>query len=130
MRLSALREPALIVVSLLPPLVSTLLLFTADLSAEAQAAWNALALALSGLVTAALVARDRLAPAVLGFAQAVLAMLTVWGLALTAAQSTGVMGFVTVAVGMYVRTQVTARVGADGAPRGRHERPDDVVERA
>ena len=124
MTLRALREPALIVVSLLPPLVSTLLLFLADLSPEAQAGWNGGALALSGLVTAALVARDRLAPAVLGFAQAVMSLLTVYGFALSAEQSTAVMGFVSLAVGMYVRTQVMAKVDADGQTRGRHARPD------
>jgi hypothetical protein len=126
-KLTALREPALGVMTLLPGLVATLLLFFADLSPDAQAAWNAAALAASGLVTAALVARDKLAPAILGFAQAMLALLTVHGFQLTAAQSTGVMAFVSLAVGMYVRTQVTAKVSVTGQRRGRHAAPDEEV---
>lgn len=108
------REAALLPTSLLAPFVGTLLLFFASLSPEAQAAWNAAATAVAGFITAALVVHDRLAPAILGLAQAVVNILAVYGFGLTAAQSTGVMAFLALVVGAYVRTQVTARTTVDG----------------
>lgn len=108
------REPALTATSLLTPLVGLILLFTADLSAEQQAAWNATAVAVAGLITAAIAVHDRLAPAVMGLAQAVLALLTVYGFGLSAEQSTAVTGFLALAVGAYIRTQVTAPEAAPG----------------
>jgi hypothetical protein len=102
------REAALIPTSLLAPFVATVLLFVAGLSPEAQAGWNAVAVAVAGLITAVLVRRDRLAPAILGLAQAVAAILTVYGWGMTAAQSTATMAFLSLLVGAYVRTQVTA----------------------
>lgn len=107
------REAALVPTSLLAPLVGTLLLFL-HLDATTQAAWNAVAVGAAGLITAALVARDRLAPAILGFAQAIIAVLDVYSFGLSAAQSTGVMSLLALIVGAYVRTQVQANVTADG----------------
>lgn len=109
------REPALTATSLLAPFVGMLLLFFADLSAESQAAWYGAAVAIAGLITAVIAMRDRLAPAILGFAQAILSLLTVYGLGLTAEQSTGVMAFVALLVGAYIRTQIVAPVAADGS---------------
>lgn len=102
------REPAITATSLLAPLVGMIVLLVAGLSAEQQAVWNAVAVAVAGLITAAIVIRERLAPAIMGLAQAVLALLAVYGFGLSAEQSTGVMAFVAVAVGAYVRTQVSA----------------------
>ncbi len=106
------REPALTAISLMPPAVGALLLFLADLTVDQQNAINAVAVAVAGLVTAALVASDRLAPAILGFAAAILTLLAAYGFALSEAQSTAVMGFLSLLVGAYVRTQVTASVPA------------------
>lgn len=108
------REPALTATSLLAPLVGTLLLFLTNMTAESQAAWNAAAVAVAGLITAAIAVRDRLAPAILGLAQAVISLLTVYGLGLTAEQSTGVMGLLALVVGAYLRTQISAPVTVDG----------------
>lgn len=108
------REPALLATSLLAPAVGTLLLFLTDLPAGAQAGWNAAAVAIAGLITAVVAQRDRLAPAILGFAQAILALLTVYGLGMTAEQATGVMAFLALVVGAFVRTQVAAPVTVDG----------------
>lgn len=110
------REAALIPTSLLTPFVGMLLLFLANLSAEEQSVWNGAAAAVAGLITAALVRSDKLAPAILGFAQAVLSVLTVYGWGLSAERSTAVMGFVALVVGAYVRTQVVASVPATIAP--------------
>jgi hypothetical protein len=111
------RESVLTGTTLLAPLVGVILLFVADLDPVAQAAWNGAALAVTGLITAALVAREKLAPAILGFAQALMQILAVFGFSLTAEQTTGVMGFLALAVGMYLRTQVWAKVDAAGQPR-------------
>lgn len=116
-RMSLLREPVLMFTPLLAPLVGTVLLFVTDLDAADQAAWNAAAVAVAGLISAALVARDKLAPAILGLAQALVQLLSVWGLGLTAEQATGVLGFVALAVGMYLRTQVDAPVDVNGQRR-------------
>lgn len=111
------REPVLMVATLLAPLVATILLFVTDMSGEAQAGWNALALAVGGIVTAAVVARDRLAPAIMGFVQALATLLPAYGWDLTAEQVTSVTGFVALVVGMWLRTQVTAKVADDGSVR-------------
>ena len=108
------REPALLATSLLAPAVGTLLLFLTDMTAESQAAWNAVAVAVAGLITAAIAVRDRLAPAILGLAQAVIQILAVYGWGLTAEQTTGVMGLLALVVGAYLRTQISAPVTVDG----------------
>lgn len=115
--LRLIREPVLTATPLLAPLVGVIMLFVTDLDAGTQAAVNGAAVAVAGLVSAALVARDKLAPAILGFAQAVIQVLAVFGLGFTAEQTTAVMGLVALAVGMYLRTQVYAKVDASGAPR-------------
>lgn len=108
------REPALTATTLLAPAVGLLLLFITDLSPAAQAGWNGVAVSVAGLITAALVARDRLAPAILGFAQAVVGLLTVYGWGMNAEQTTAFMGFLALVVGAYVRTQSTATLTVDG----------------
>lgn len=108
------REPALTATTLLAPAVGLALLFLTDLPAGAQAGWNALAVAVAGLITAAIAVREKLAPAILGFAQGVLALMTVYGFGMSAEQSTGVMAFLSLVVGIYVRSVVTApRATAD-----------------
>lgn len=102
------REPALTATTLLAPAVGLILLFLQDLSPAAQAGWNGAALALAGLVTSFIVEREKLAPTILGFAQAILGLLTVYGFGFTAEQTTGVMGFLALIVGAYVRAQVVA----------------------
>jgi len=110
------REPALTATALLAPAVGTLLLFIADLSPEAQAGWNGLAVAVAGLITSAIAIRERLAPTILGLAQAVISLLTVYGFGLSAEQSTGVMAFLALVVGAYVRGQITAPPEATAPP--------------
>lgn len=116
-RIRFLREPVLTLTPLIAPAAGLVLLFIADLDGETQAAWNGGATALAGLITAALVARDRLAPAIMGFVQTVLQLLAVFGFGLSAEQTTGLMGFVALVVGMWLRTQVFAKIDANGAAR-------------
>jgi hypothetical protein len=109
------REPALTAVTLLAPAVGLFLLLFATFDAETQAAWNAAAVAVAGFITAAIAAREKLAPAILGLTQAVLALLTVYGFGLTAEQATGVTAFVALVVGTYLRERIVAPVTVDGA---------------
>lgn len=113
---SAWREPALILTFLLAPAVQTGLLVFADLDAGTQATWNGLAAAVAGLITAAMVARDRLVPAILGLGQALIAGATVWGWDLSTEESTAVSAFLALAVGAFTRTQVRARITDEGRP--------------
>jgi hypothetical protein len=86
--------------------------FWIQLSDNQQSVINAAAAAIAGLIVAFLV-RDGIQAAVLGFAQAALALGVGFGLNMPAEQQAVVMGFVAVAVGMFERTQVTAPVPAD-----------------
>lgn len=100
-------EPALVLTTLLAPLVQTILLLVTDLPAGHQAAWNGLAVAIAGTATAFIVADGKAVPAILGAAQAVLGVLSVYGWGLSAEQTTGLMALVALVVGQFVRTQVT-----------------------
>ncbi len=102
------REPALTATTLLAPFVGLVLLFFADLSPEVQAGWNGAAVAAAGLITSLIAVREKLAPTILGFAQAVLGLLSVYGFGFDAAQTTGLMGFLALVLGIYVRGQITA----------------------
>lgn len=112
--LSPYREPALLAASLLAPAVQTALLVWAGLSDEGQAVWNAVAVAVAGLVVAGLAARDKLAPAILGLAVAVLALASYYGWHLDAAQSTAIISLVTLILGAFLRTQISAPVDVVG----------------
>lgn len=102
------REPALTATALLAPAVGLLLLFVTDMPPGAQAGWNAVAVAVAGLITSIIAVREKLAPTILGLAQAVISILTVYGFGMSAEQSTGTMAFLALLVGAYVRTQITA----------------------
>lgn len=106
------REPILTAVGLLAPAVELLVAFFVH-DPAVQTATNVLATALAGVVSALLLKSEKLAPAILGFAQAFLA----WGLTLgwdvSAAQQAAVMAFVGVVVAAYIRTQVVAKVPAE-----------------
>lgn len=109
-------------VSLLAPGVQLLVAFFVH-DAGIQTTTNVVVAALAGVISAALLQSERLVPALLGFAQAVLALFLSLGWALSAEQQGAVMAFVGVAVAAYVRTQVFAKVPAElpGAPVVRGE---------
>lgn len=101
------REPALALTAFAAPFASLILLYFTDLPPEAQAAYNAVFVAVAGAVTAWLVAREKLAASLVGAAQAIVALLAVHGAGLTAEQATAVSGLLALAAGAFVRTQVT-----------------------
>lgn len=101
------REPAqllALVASVIQLLSATIL----PLSIEQQGLLNALAVAIAGFVTAALVSAEKAAPAVAGVVQAVLACALAFGAALSPELQSSVMAFVTAGVAFWLRTQVTA----------------------
>jgi len=86
--------------------------FWLHLSDDQQTLVNAIAAGTAGLIVAVLV-RDGIQAAVLGFAQAGLALGVGFGLDMPAEQQAVLLSFIAVAVGMFERTQLTAPVPAD-----------------
>lgn len=86
--------------------------FWLHLSNDQQILLNAAAAATAGFIVAFLV-RDGIQAAVLGFAQAGLALGVGFGLDMPAEHQAVLLSFVAVAIGMFERTQVTAPVPAD-----------------
>ncbi|MEU7905327.1 hypothetical protein [Actinoplanes sp. NPDC049118] len=107
------REVALWL-ALIAAAVKLLSAFWLHLTDDQQTLVNAAAAAAAGLVVAFLV-RDGIQAAILGFAQAGLALGVGFGLDMPAEQQAVLLSFIAVAVGMFERTQVTAPVPADTA---------------
>lgn len=107
------REPALwlALVSSAVILTST---FFFPLSSDQQGAVNAISTTVFGLLTAWFVARDGLQAAILGFLQAGVSLMISFGLQWSPEQQMIVMGFLTTAVAMFVRSTATAPVDEAG----------------
>jgi FtsH-binding integral membrane protein len=104
------REPAAWA-ALAAVVIKLVAAFWIHLSADQQSALNAVVAGVLGLIVA-FVVRDGIQAAVLGFAQAALALGIGFGLHVAADNQAVIMSFVAVAVGMFVRTQATAPVPA------------------
>jgi hypothetical protein len=103
------REPALWL-ALLYNAVIFVSAFGVELTGDQQGAINAIGAASVGLLTAAMVEKDGLSAAILGFVKCGLALAIAFGLHMTPENQAVVMGMVSAAVAMFVRTQVTASV--------------------
>ena len=108
------RDPALWL-TLVATAVRLLAAFVVHLSDEQQAVLNALATAVAGLVVALVVRRDGQVPAILGVAQAILALAVGFGLDVSAEGQAVIMSFVGALAAAFTRTQVVAPVSAEGA---------------
>lgn len=110
------RDPALWLglVAAAIQLFSALLL---PLTAVQQTALNAVAVAILGMATAIWVRRDGQAAAIVGLAQAAIAVGLGFGLKLSPEAQGAIMAFVSTAAAMFIRTQVLAPVAADGVKR-------------
>lgn len=109
------RDPATIL-AFVSAGVQMLVAFGLDWSKEQTVAVNAAAAAVLGVVTAFVVARDEVLPAVVGLTQAGLTLGLAFGLDWTADQVTMVMAFVAAGVAVFgVRPQVTAPIAPDGS---------------
>ncbi len=107
------RDPALYL-GLFAAVVQLVAAFLFPLTTDQQAVLNALAVAVAGLLTALFVRRDGQAAAVVGFAQAAIAVGLGFGLNVSPEGQAAIMAVVSTAAAMFVRTQVTAKVTDDG----------------
>ncbi len=108
-----LREPALWL-GMVAAAVQMVSSFFVPLTVEQQALVNALAVAVAGVVTQLVVRKEGQAAAVVGFAQAVIALALGFGWGASPEQQAAVMAIVTAAAAMWTRTQVTAPVDEQG----------------
>lgn len=88
--------------------------FWLDTSDETQALLNAICTAVAGLIIAFMVRRDGQVAAILGLAQAVLALALGLGLDLSAETQALIMSFVGALAAAFIRTQVLAPVNPTG----------------
>jgi hypothetical protein len=108
------RDPALYL-TLFATAVRLAAAFFLHLSVDQQAVLNAAATAVAGLIVALVVAKDGQVAAILGVAQALLALAVGFGLHVSADNQAVIMSFVGALVAAFVRTQVVAPVAANGA---------------
>lgn len=92
-------------------------LFFFHLTDGQQAGLNAVFVALAGFVTAALVRKDGQLAALVGVAQAVVSGVLHFGVHWSAEQQASIMTLVALVAAAFIRTQVTAKQSADGAPQ-------------
>jgi uncharacterized membrane protein YvlD (DUF360 family) len=109
------REPA-VVLAAVAGLIQVVSAFVLPLTLVQQGVLNAIVVAAIGVWTAAKVAQDQLLPAVVGFVQAGLSLALAFGVSMTPENQSVLMGAVATALALFVRTQVTAKVPASGAP--------------
>lgn len=103
-----LREPA----QLLALLSAALVLFSGTvlpLTPEIQGGFMAVVTAAIGLAGALAVSAEKAAPLVAGLVQSVLALALAFGLELAPETQGAIMAFIAAGVGLYLRTQVSAR---------------------
>lgn len=108
------REPA-IYLTAFATLVRLAAAFWFNLSDGQQAILNAAATAIAGLIVAIWVRRDGQLAALLGLVQGGLALAVGFGAHLSAENQALLMSAVGALVAMFLRTQVTAPVSAEGA---------------
>jgi hypothetical protein len=106
------REPALLWIALLAPIVQAISAFVFEASPEMQGVVNAAAVAIAGAVTAFLVRSDQLLPALTGAAQAVIALVVAFGADWSTEQQAALMVPIGIIAGYIVRDRVTAPVPA------------------
>ncbi len=110
------RDPAFYA-GLATAILQFLSLFFLHLTAGQQSALNAVFVAAAGFVTAAVVRRDGQVAAIIGVAQAIVSGVLYFGVHWTADQQASIMTLVALVAAAFIRTQVTAKVSADGAPQ-------------
>lgn len=106
------REPALLYLGLLAPVVQALAAFVFAVDPAVQGAINAAAVAIAGAVTAFLVKADNLVPAITGALQAVIALVLAFGVDWSSEQQASLMVALGAVAAFLVRDRVTAPVPA------------------
>lgn len=110
------RDPALWL-TLVATAVRLASAFLLHLTGEQQAVVNAAATAVAALIVAFAVAHDGQVAAILGVAQALLALAIGFGLNVSAENQAVIMSFVGAVAAAFIRTQATATVSAVGDKR-------------
>lgn len=100
------REPALWL-ALAASTIQVVSTFVTELTPEQQGLLNAAVVALFGVLTAWSVDEEKLTPAIVGLAQALLSVAVSFGLQLGAEEQSVLMAAVTAVAAAFVRTQVT-----------------------
>lgn len=106
------REPALLWMSTIPPIVAALVAFVFSGDPTVQGIANAAAVAVTGAITAFLVKSDNLLPAITGAIQAVIALIVAFGAHWDATQQALLVTALAVVAGIVVRDRVQAPVPA------------------
>ena len=109
------REPA-VFWSLVAGVILALLQLV-HMPTEVNGALNALTMAAAGVLTAAMVATDKLLPALVGLVQAVFALFLSLGTPVPETTQTGILALLAAVASFFVRQQVGARHDASGADR-------------
>jgi hypothetical protein len=107
------RDPALWL-TLVATAVRLAAAFLIHLTGEQQAVVNAGATAVAAMIVAVWVRRDGQVAAILGVAQALIALAIGFGLHVTAENQAVIMSFVGAVAAAFIRTQVVAPVNAAG----------------
>lgn len=106
------REPALLWIGAVPPIVAALVAFVFSGDPTVQGIANAAAVAVVGAITAFLVKSDNLLPAISGAIQAVIALIVAFGAHWDVTQQALLVTAMSVVAAIVVRDRVTAPVPA------------------
>jgi hypothetical protein len=106
------REPAVLYISLLAPVVQAVAAFILADAPITQGIVNTAAVAVAGAITAFVVRSENLLPALTGAAQALIALVVALGLHWTTAQQAALMIPIGIIAGFVVRDRVVAPVPA------------------
>lgn len=109
------REPALIM-AFLSSVIAVVSAFIFPLSDEQQGVLNAVVVALFGLITAALLQKEKLVPAITGFIKAAVVVAIAFGLHWSPEQQGLFIALISGIAALLVRPQVVASVPAEEAP--------------
>lgn len=111
------REPAVLWMALVTPLIQLVSALVFPLTDEQQGVLNALAAAVLGAVVAWKVSAEKALPLLAGLVQAVIAVGIAFGAEISPEVQSAILAIVAASVGFFVRTQVSAPTLA--AARGR-----------
>ncbi len=102
------REPATLLMGVISPVIAAVSAFVLASRPDVQGAVNVAAVAVTGAITAYLVRSDKLLPAVTAAIQAIIHMVTAWGLDWTSAQQAQLQIALAAVFAYVVRDRVTA----------------------
>lgn len=102
------REPAMLWIGLIAPVVQAVTAFLLATDTTTQGIVNAAAVALAGAITAFMVRSDNLLPALTGAAQALIAVVVAFGVDWTPEQQASLMVPIGIVAAYIVRDRVTA----------------------